>query len=392
MKPINFEQNEAKNNFIKKYCFSSTICQRVLTIYLLINSFIAFYLLNENKKLKSLLNYKNIEDKINDKEQIINKDMIGLEYPEIKFDDIKPSLFSNNNIIPTLYEFIKQLEKKLIYLEKEINVTKLTSFYTARNIYLQKMNVSYDDSKINELHNIINWLVIHKSTQLKGIASDKYLSCKYVKMKLGKDLCEHRIAVYENINDINFSQLIETGNYVLKITNGCHDNVFIGKNNSDIKSIKKQLEYSFNRYYGLLIPEFFHLYSKKRIILERLFEPKSDLYEFKILIVNNQIKMIYVISFSDSKKKYVFYDSEFNLINKNKSSNIDNFDKSILNELKVYAIKLSEDFPNFVRVDLYIFRKKIYFSELTFDSNEGLPVFRKYKIINETGLNWKRID
>ena len=254
------------------------------------------------------------------------------------------------------------------------------------------MNVSYDDSKINELHNIINWLVIHKSTQLKGIASDKYLSCKYVKMKLGKDLCEHRIAVYENINDINFSQLIETGNYVLKITNGCHDNVFIGKNNSDIKSIKKQLEYSFNRYYGLLIPEFFHLYSKKRIILERLFEPKSDLYEFKILIVNNQIKMIYVKSFSDSKKKYVFYDSEFNLINKNKSSNIDNFDKSILNELKVYAIKLSEDFPNFVRVDLYIFRKKIYFSELTFDSNEGLPVFRKYKIINETGLNWKRID
>ena len=313
MKRINFEQNEAKNYFIKKYCFSSTICQRVLTIYLLINSLIAFYLLNENKKLKSLLNYKNIEDKINDKEQIINKDMIGLEYPEIKFDDIKSSLFSNNNIIPTLYEFIKQLEKKLIYLEKEINVTKLTSFYTARNIYLQKMNVSYDDSKINELHNIINWLVIHKSTQLKGIASDKYLSCKYVKMKLGKDLCEHRIAVYENINDINFSQLIETGNYVLKISNGCHDNVFIGKNNSDIKSIKKQLEYSFNRYYGLLIPEFFHLYSKKRIILERLFEPKSDLYEFKILIVNNQIKMIYVISFSDSKKKYVFYDSEFNL-------------------------------------------------------------------------------
>ena len=392
MKPINFEnKKEFNNSFIKKYLFSSTyIYQRLLILYLLINLFIVFYLLKENKKLNLLLTNQNFVNKINDNEPKINKDMIGLEYPEIKFDEIKLSL-NNNQIIPTLYEFMKQLEKKLIYLEKEINVTKLTSFYTARNIYLEKMNVSYDDSNIHELHNIINWLVIHRSTQLKGIASDKYLSCQYVKMKLGKDLCEHRIAVYENMNEINFNQLIKTGNYVLKVTNGCHDNVFIRKNDAHIEEIKKKLEYSFHRDFGLLIPDFFHLYSKKRIILEKLFEPISDLYEFKILIVNRQIKMIYVKSFENSKK-FVFFDAEFNLINKNQISNIENFDKTILNELKTYAIKLSEDFPNFVRVDLYIFKSKIYFSELTFDANDGIPTFTKYKIINEAGKNWKRID
>ena len=68
---------------------------------------------------------------------------------------------------------MEQLEVKLIYLEKEINVTKLYSFYTARTLYLSKKGIDYDDSNIKELHHIVSWLVIHRSTQLKGIASDK---------------------------------------------------------------------------------------------------------------------------------------------------------------------------------------------------------------------------
>lgn len=206
-----------------------------------------------------------------------------MNYPEIPFEEIKSNLI-NDGLISTLYDFMIQLEKKLIYLEKEINVTKLTSFYTARTLYLKQMKVNYDDSKIKELHDIISWLVIHKSTQLKGIASDKYLSCEYVKMKLGEDLCTHRIAVYNNIDEIDFKKLVDMGNVVLKISNGCHDNVFIRNvSYQEIDDIKKELEFSFQRDYGLLIPEFFHLYSKKRIILEKLFIPLSDLYEFKII-------------------------------------------------------------------------------------------------------------
>ena len=152
---------------------------------------------------------------------------------------------------------------------------------------MKDKNVSYNDENITELHNIINWEVIHKSNQLKGIASDKYLCCKYAKIKLGEDLCEQRIRVYDNVEEINFKELMKKGNVVLKITNGCGDLVFIRKNETiSSESLKNKVKYYFQRDFGLKIQEFFHLYSKKRIIEEKLFEPIEDLYEFKFFVVN----------------------------------------------------------------------------------------------------------
>ena len=53
---------------------------------------------------------------------------------------------------------------------------------------------------------------------------------------------------------------------------------------------------------------------------------------------------------------------------------------------------MSEDFPNFIRVDLYIFHNQIYLSELTFDSNSGLPYFQNAKYFNNSLIDWKRVD
>jgi len=324
-----------------------------------------------------------------------DKDMIGLKYPMILYDQLKIGLIQKN-LTFTLIEFLRQLEIKLFYLEKEINVTKLNTFYNIRTLYLKKRNILYDDSNINELHNIISWLVIHKSTQLKGIASDKYLACKYVKLKLGINLCEHRIGVYNNVNEINFNKLIKIGNIVLKISNGCHDLVYIYKGRkNDINKIKSKVTYYFNREYNLIIPEFFHFYSKKRIIVEKIFIPFNDLYEFKYFMVNRNISFI-KLSISFKNKIYeIYYDKNFDILlftNKFKFDIFSIFDKKLLSDLSEYAYKLSEDFPNFIRVDLYIFHNKIYLSELTFDSYSGTPLYRNEKFVKDAGRNWKRID
>ena len=349
-----------------------------------------------NNKLKNNLDKE--QNISNDKNNIIypkiDKDLIGIKYPEIMFDDIKSKII-NKKLISSLIEFLEQLEVKLIYLEKEINVTKLYSFYTSRTLYLKKKGVYYNDSDVNELHNIISWLVIHKSTQLKGIASDKYLACKYVKIKLGLNLCEHRIAVYNNVEEIKFDEIIILGDVILKVSNGCHDNVFIFKNKkNDIEFIKQKIKNAFSRDYGLVIPEFFHLYSKKRIILEKIFYPLTDLYEFKFYIVNRKIEIIYIRVIVNNIVFVHYYDSKFNYLegSKDNSFNISIFDKKILEQLKDYAYKLSEDFPNFIRVDLYLFHNKIFLSELTFDSHEGLPFMNNFEIIRNAGKNWKRID
>lgn len=321
--------------------------------------------------------------------------MIGLKYPMILYDQLKIGLIQKN-ITFTLIEFLRQLEIKLFYLEKEINVTKLNTFYNIRTLYLKERNIKYDDSNITELHNIISWLVIHKSTQLKGIASDKYLACKYVKLKLGVNLCEHRIGVYNNVNEINFNELIKIGNIVLKISNGCHDLVYIYKDiTKDINAIKSKVTYYFNREYNLIIPEFFHFYSKKRIIVEKIFIPFKDLYEFKFFMVNRNISFIKLTVSLKNKIYDIYYDKNFDILqftNNDKFDIFSIFEKKLLSDLSEYAYKLSEDFPNFIRVDLYIFHNKIYLSELTFDSYSGTPLYRNKKFVKDAGKNWKRID
>lgn len=310
------------------------------------------------------------------------------------FDDIKEKI-ANNKLIYSLLESLKQLEIKLIYLEKEINSTKLYSFYTSKTLYLKEKGIDYDDSNIKELHQIVSWLIIHKSTQLKGIASDKYLACKYVQMKLGINLCEQRIAVYNNVEKIKFDEITKLGNAILKISNGCEDSIFIFKNKKEnSQTIKKKVMKSFSRDYGLVVPNFFYSYTKKRIILEKMFYPLNDLYEFKFVIVNREIKMIYVRVTINYKMHLFYYDSNFNYLTGSKHYTLDLsiFDKNILEQLKKYAYNLSEDFPNFVRVDLYLFHNKIFLSELTFDPQDGRPFMRNSEIIRKAGKNWKRVD
>ncbi len=389
-------------------------------IIIFINIFLLLFIfieINNNKKIiKELIilkdyltknkNYKILKHQIDEqieelkneklnKNEKLDKDMIGLVYPEINFDKIKYDLM-NYKYVSSMIEFLKQLEIKLIFLEREINATKINAFYTARTQLLKERNIEYHDSNITELHNIVSWLIIHRSTQLKGIVSDKYLACKYAKMKLGIDLCPQRIGVYDSVEDIDFNEIIKIGNVILKISNGNSDSTYIYNNTKyDLEKLKKKVEKSFYRNFPLIDKVFSHQYSKKRIILEKMFIPLTDLYEFKIVIVNNEIKIIYIRLFENNGNlKLYYYDYNYNIIKdiENNNFNISFFQNDILNKLKEYALKLSEDFPNFIRVDLYVFHNKIYLSELTFDHREGRPFLRNNEIIKEAAKNWKRID
>ena len=325
----------------------------------------------------------------------VDQDMIGLNYPEIDYKGIKQDL-KKGKILSSLFCFLQQLETKLIYMEGEINVTKIVSFYTSRTLFLDKKRVKYDDSNIIKFHQMASWLTIHHSTQLKGLASDKYISCKYVEMKLGENLCPHKIGVYDNIDDIDFENITRIGNVVLKISNGCRDNIFIKDKSQDIDKIRKDLKYHFYREFSLINAEFFHLYKKKRIVIERIFNPISDLYEFKFNLINREIRIISLIRFINDKKEQFHFNPDYTprFNEKRNKFFISNFDKSILDKMKNYAIKLSEDFPNHIRVDLYLFQNKIYLSELTFDHMNGLPdkTYDDNKFVKAAILNWKRFD
>ena len=410
MKNVKFDKSKnivEINSFSNLSSFFNYFYEKINFIFILVNFILSLYLLIQNKKNNDLIkqmitSYPNKGrkehedlDNFDYKKKENEIDMIGLNYPKILFEKFKYES-KKGRIVECFCDFLTQLETKLIYLEKEINVTKINAFYTARTLYLKKRNVMYDDSNITLFHNIMSWLVIHKSTQLKGIASDKYLACKYVEKKIGKNLCPHRIAVYNNIEEINFDNLIKMGNVVLKISNGCMDNIFISRKKyyNNIEKIKADLYYYFNREYSLLVPEFFHFYSKKRIIIEKIFTPIEELYEFKFMIFNHDIKMFFITFFKNKTRLTDYFDNNHNILwrSNNSNLNIKKFNMKHLNELKSLAIKLSEDFPNFIRVDLYSFKNNIYLSELTFDSQNGMPAFRNMKYFQDAVKTWKRVD
>ena len=195
----------------------------------------------------SLLDEKNQGDLIISD---IDKDMIGLEYPEINFKKIKIDL-KKGNLLSSLFRFLQQLEIKLFYMEKEINTTRLFTFYTSRTLYLERKKVKYDDSNISKFHQLVSWLAIHHSTQLQGIASDKYLSCKYTEKKSGENLCSHKFGVYNNLDEIVFDNITKIGDIVLKVSNGCDDNIFIRGKQNNLEKIKQDLQFHFNREFSI---------------------------------------------------------------------------------------------------------------------------------------------
>ena len=42
-------------------------------------------------------------------------------------------------------------------------------------------------------------------------------------MKIGKNLCEQRIGIFDNVEEIDFTKLKKIGNVILKISNGCNE-------------------------------------------------------------------------------------------------------------------------------------------------------------------------
>ena len=187
---------------------------------------------------------------------------------------------------------------------------------------------------------------------------------------------------YNNIEELNYKELSKYGNIVLKISNSCHKIIFISKNETE-DSVEEKIEKLKKLYesdHGVTNIQPFHLYAKKRIIVEKQFIPLTELYEFKIYILNRNIKFIYLRYYSNSTQLgSLIYDADFNFIKriyrrKEKPFNLRSLiKKHIFEKLKIYAIKLSEDFPNFIRVDLFVFHNNIYLSELTFASFDGLP-------------------
>lgn len=225
----------------------------------------------------------------------------------------------------------------------------------------------------------INWLKLYWFNPDMIICCDKNRVRKYVEDKGLGEILIPQIGVFDNANDIDFSQLPnkfvlkpshDSGHYVL-----CRD-----KNSLDIKKTRKMLNAYLKYDFAFRGMEWSYHTDHPVIVCEELLEDSTvdDLYDYKFFCFNGNPEYIFFVSDRKNHAKSDFYDLKWQRQNFRwyyEPSGIDHPKPSRFDDMLKYARILSAGFP-FVRVDFYEVNGKVYFGELTFFHGSGYGWFQ----------------
>ena len=246
---------------------------------------------------------------------------------------------------------------------------KIKKYYEKRIKFLSKAikkKRNYNESDILTFEDKINWLIIHDTNRLKGKCADKIFLHEYSKKKLGKDICNKILKIYNSETEIDIKEL--PNQFVFKTNHGSSFNIIVeDKTKFNFTKAKKLLKRWMKEDFGAKNAEFHYSFIKRKIFAEEYLG--KSLKNYKFLCYNGRPKYIY-LSIEESGQKYRnFYDMNWIFINFTCLSEPHpkyHYPKPKFFELmKEYAKIFSKDFK-FVRVDFYELENEVRLGELTF--------------------------
>lgn len=229
----------------------------------------------------------------------------------------------------------------------------------------------------------IQWLKLygHKEEYTKLV--DKHAVKSYVSQILGSQLIIPTIAIWENVNEIDFDTL--PNSFVLKTTFGGGGNVIVCKDKKEfnIEECKSRLCKAYKQNIYKQLREYPYKNVPHRIIAEEYinFGNNEELVDYKFFCFGGEVKYCQVIQNRSSGETIDFYDTKWqhqefiglNPLVKHAPSQAP-MPKNY-NQMIDIATTLSKGMP-FVRVDLYNVDGTIYFGEITFYPASGFGTFR----------------
>ena len=233
--------------------------------------------------------------------------------------------------------------------------------------YGKSVNIDSPDT----LQDKIIWLTLYEPITKKTLCADKYKVREYCLDKLGKDICVPLIAVYDNVDEIEWEKL--PNSFVIKCNHGFHMNIIVkDKSKLDTEDAMFKLSHWINYDFALAAYEVQYEQIPRKIVVEEyLNDGHDDLIDYKFLCFNGKPTFCQIISDRHNDlRRLNYYDMDFNFVDicrKEFPNNPNLLDEKPVNFdlMKEYAQKLSEDFK-FVRVDFYDINGTIYLGELTF--------------------------
>lgn len=235
----------------------------------------------------------------------------------------------------------------------------------------------------------IQWLKMYGNLQELSKYVDKYEVRNFVRKTIGEEYLNELYGVYSHPNEIDYKLL--PNRFVLKGTNGSGA-VLICKNKSEFNQKQAQVEMQ-----KWLKDDFYRLKKepqykdvKNRIIAEEYLEDETgELRDYKFYCFDGEPHFYGVFSGRFSDKTIDFYNISGERLEGVTNGGVKN-SKTVLkqdeNFLKMIEVvrKLSQPFQ-FVRVDFYMAKGRIYFGELTFTDGAGAEGFDPLSFDLEAG-------
>lgn len=206
--------------------------------------------------------------------------------------------------------------------------------------------------------------------------ADKVSVRDYIKSKGMEDILLDFYGAWEKAEDIDFDKLPEK--FALKPNNGSGGHFFCkDKSKIDKLSLIPQMNKAIilERLGYRFEPHYHHI--KPLIYAEELIDTGTNSWptDYKFTCVKGKIVDIFVCMERESgKTKYITMDTEWNVLPYTKPEYMPKdvpTRPKLLPEMIVIAKTLCKDF-DVVRVDLYEYKNKVYFSELTFSPWGGM--------------------
>lgn len=225
----------------------------------------------------------------------------------------------------------------------------------------------------------IQYIKLFQHDDLRKIAASRTESRKYVAGKIGDQHLIPLIGIYDELTPKVWQSLPDQ--FVLKANHGCGMlHITRKKNNDNYAEIYHQTEKWKKISYLQLGREWVYKSSRQTIVAEQLLLDAAGTIpkDYKFFCFNGHVEIIQIDfdRFGDQKRN--LYDRNFNqiegaLLYPNYNEPVKRprrWDKAI-----ALAETLSKDF-NFIRVDLYLLDKNIYFGELTNHPGSGFVPFK----------------
>lgn len=279
------------------------------------------------------------------------------------------------------------------YLKKLRNFKEYMLGYPyLKKRFKKKLEYSLDLNNPKSFNQKIQWKKVNDRNPLLPITADKYKVRDYVKNRLGKKTSENILIpllyATKQPEKIPFTEM--TCDFIVKANHGSGTNIVVKNNDYDLNKIINKCNRFLRQDYGFRKFEWSYRQIDRLILVEKLLDVNGDLpLDYKFHFIHGKCEYIHIDMDRQGEHKRCLYKPDWTPLNvRCEYSEGEHIEKpETLEEMLAYGKILSEPF-DFVRVDFYSIKNKVYFGEITHYPGSGFDKYEPLDFDYALGVKW----